>query len=74
MVSHRCLSPSTREKYANHKSDALKGLSALQEIIATALWRHGCAVGKRLESFARDFDRLDVPTERERLYALAQAG
>jgi hypothetical protein len=52
--------------------EALKGLVFLQEVAATALWRHRCPVGNTLEAFAREFDRLDVPAERERLHACAQ--
>jgi hypothetical protein len=52
--------------------DALRGLAFLQEVFATALWRHRQPVAHVLASFAREFDRLDSPAERERLYALAQ--
>jgi len=52
--------------------EALKGLVFLQEVAATALWRHRCPVGDTLASFAREFDRLDVPAEHERLYVRAQ--
>jgi hypothetical protein len=52
--------------------EALECLVFLQEVAATALWAYRCPVGKTLESFARDFDRLDVPAERERLHARAQ--
>ena len=52
--------------------DALEGLAFLQEVAATALWRYRCVIGDTLSSFAREFDRLDVPGERKRLYARAQ--
>jgi hypothetical protein len=54
-------------------ADVLNGLVLLQEVIARALWKHRCAVGPRLESFAREFDRLDREDERLRLYQHAQA-
>ncbi len=54
-------------------SDVLNGLAILQEIVASALWKHRCAVGPHLESFAREFDRLDRAEERLRLYEHAQA-
>lgn len=53
-------------------SDGMKALEFLQDIVATALWRHRCAVGATLEDFARDFDRLDVPDEMRRLHMEAQ--
>lgn len=52
--------------------DVIEALVFLQETIATALWKHRCNVGKTLESFAREFDRLDVRDERKRLHAVAQ--
>jgi hypothetical protein len=50
----------------------LQALAFFQEVVATALWRHRCTVGNVLASFAREFDRLDVHSERERLHARAQ--
>jgi hypothetical protein len=47
-------------------------LQLIQVIVARGLWKHRCSVGERLEAFAREFDRLDVQSERERLYAAAQ--
>lgn len=52
--------------------DVLKGLEFLQEVVATAIWRYRCDVGQKLDAFAREFDRLDVPTERARLHGGAQ--
>jgi hypothetical protein len=49
-------------------ADVLSSLALVQEMIATALWKYKCAVGPRLESFAREFDRLDRDEERLRLY------
>ena len=53
--------------------DSLDGLAFLQEVVATAMWKYRCDVGDELATFARDFDRLDVPSERDRLYARAQS-
>jgi len=61
-----------RGRSLSSSEDILEGLVFLQEIVATALWKHQCAVGSTLESFAREFDRLDVRAERERLHARAQ--
>ncbi|ONH49675.1 hypothetical protein SAMN04490182_3512 [Pseudomonas cedrina] len=52
--------------------EALDGLSFLQGVGATALWKFNCNLKLELESFVREFDRLDVVEERERLYLLAQ--
>ena len=51
----------------------LEALAFLQEIVATALWKYNCSVGATLEMFAREFDRLDLQVERERLHAQAQS-
>lgn len=48
------------------------GLEFLQSILANMLWRYGLDVAEHLETFTRDFDRLDVPDERLRLYQMAQ--
>ena len=53
--------------------DALGCLVFLQEVVACALWEHGASVSESLEAFARGFDRLDVPSELERLHDRAQA-
>lgn len=52
--------------------DALEALVFLCEVAATGLWKHRLQVGRRLEWLAREFDRLDVPSEQARLHALAQ--
>jgi hypothetical protein len=52
--------------------DVLEALIFLQEASATALWRYHQNVGVAIEEFVRDFDRLDVPSERVRLYEKAQ--
>lgn len=52
--------------------DVLEALAFLQEISAIALWKYHQSVGVVIEEFVRDFDRLDVPDERVRLYEKAQ--
>ena len=52
--------------------DMLEALTFIQEISATALWKYSRNVGVVIEEFVRDFDRLDVPDERVRLYEKAQ--
>lgn len=54
--------------------DTLNGLAFVQEVSAAAMWRYNCDVGRVLEAFAREFDRLDLESERRRLYARAQTG
>lgn len=61
-----------RERSLNACEDVLNGLAFLQEVVATAMWRHRCDVGETLEVFARNFDRLDVAEERARLHGEAQ--
>lgn len=53
--------------------DQLDTLDFIQKVVATALWKFRYDVGDALEQFARDFDRLDVPEERNRLYDRAQS-
>lgn len=50
----------------------LRALEFIQQISATAMWRYGQSVSSIMEDFVRDFDRLDVPAERHRLYEVAQ--
>jgi hypothetical protein len=50
----------------------LRALEFIQQISATAMWRYGQSVSQVMEDFVRDFDRLDVPAERHRLYEVAQ--
>jgi hypothetical protein len=52
--------------------NVLEALAFLQEASATALWKYHQNVGMMIEEFVRDFDRLDVPSERVRLYEKAQ--
>lgn len=52
--------------------DVLTGVTFVQELVATALWKYQCNVGSFLESFAREFDRLDVDEEKMRFYRTAQ--
>lgn len=53
--------------------DSLEALAFIQEISATGLWKYHQNVGTKIEKFIRDFDRLDVPTERIRLYENIQS-
>lgn len=52
--------------------DVLAALEFLQEISAAAQWKYHQNVGGVVEGFVRNFDRLDVPGERVRLYETAQ--
>jgi hypothetical protein len=52
--------------------DILDGLEFIQNVGATALWKFNCDMASEMESFVREFDRLDVIGERERLYLLAK--
>lgn len=52
--------------------DVLDALAFIQEISAAALWKYRQRVGVTIEEFVRDFDRLDIPEERVRLYKSAQ--
>ncbi len=49
----------------------LRVLAYLQNLVAAALWKHGLVPSETLEGFARQFDRLDVDSERRRLYEIA---
>jgi len=53
--------------------EVLDGLEFVQNVGATALWKFNRSLDSEVESFVREFDRLDVIEERERLYSLAQA-
>lgn len=53
-------------------NDVIKVLMFIQEVAATALWKYHCDIGQALESFVRDFDRLDVTTEQRRLHEKVQ--
>ncbi|MFS2067273.1 hypothetical protein ACEN9D_00730 [Pseudomonas sp. CT11-2] len=53
--------------------DILDGLEFIQNVGATALWKFNCDMASEMESFVREFDRLDVIGERERLYLLTQS-
>lgn len=53
--------------------DHIQGLSFLQLVGAKALWKYRQDVGVAVEEFVREFDRLDVESERVRLHDLAQS-
>jgi hypothetical protein len=48
-------------------------LAYLQELVSVALWKNNLKPSEALEQFAREFDRLDVESERRRLYELANS-
>ena len=50
----------------------IDGLDFIQLVIATAMYKYGCTVGQTLRCFAREFDRFDVTSERQRLHNQAQ--
>ncbi|MBB3214888.1 hypothetical protein FHW67_004212 [Herbaspirillum sp. Sphag1AN] len=52
--------------------DVLDALEFIQEISAAGLWKYRQRVDVIIEEFVRDFDRLDVPEERIRLYESVQ--
>lgn len=67
---------STRETmrakpYASCAAD-LEFVVFLQFVVARALWHYQFDVGDELEYFARQFDRLDALSERQRFFAEAQ--
>ncbi|MFC5694167.1 hypothetical protein ACFPU0_01175 [Pseudomonas sp. GCM10022186] len=62
-----------RGQERENSEDILIGLEFIQNSGATALWRFHLEMRAELEEFVRDFDRLDAPEERDRLYSLAQA-
>lgn len=44
----------------------------IQDLAARGLWKYHLDVGDLLDNFAREFDRLDVPSEQARLFEWAQ--
>lgn len=54
-------------------NDLLRGLSFLQLVVTKAMWKYRHDVGPTVEEFAREFDRLDVASERMRLFEYAQS-
>jgi hypothetical protein len=53
-------------------SDAYSSLAFLQYAVVTAQWKYQCDVGGELSEFACDYDRMDVASERRRLFELAK--
>lgn len=53
--------------------DQIRALSFLQFVAARGLWKYRQNVGSILEEFVREFDRLDVESERMRLHEYAQS-
>lgn len=62
-----------KERTFEEAHDGIQALSFLQTVAATALWKYRLDVGSRLEEFAREFDRLDVESERVRLHEYTQS-
>ena len=54
-------------------SETLGALSFLQVVLATALWRYRLSVGPTLDTFARQYDRLDTEVMRRKLHVSAQS-
>lgn len=54
-------------RYEN-STDLLNAFSFLQWVLATGLWKFKAKLSSDLERFTRNFDRLDVESERVRLY------
>ncbi|MBC3387483.1 hypothetical protein [Pseudomonas sp. SWRI179] len=52
--------------------EVLDVLELMQSICATALWKFNCELPPEMDYFVREFDRLDDPEEKERLYMSAQ--
>jgi len=69
---YRAAIESIRGKTFDKCNDGIDALVFLQEIVATAMWKHRCKVGETLEEFARKNDRLDILQERRRLHLEAQ--
>jgi hypothetical protein len=63
---------SMRWKTYDQCVETIEALDFLQAVSARGLWKFNQDVGDLLESFVREFDRLDVPSERVRLYESAQ--
>jgi len=58
--------------YPSPTAQAFWRLTIMQHVVAIAMWKYELTVGEPLRGFARQFDRLDVPAERRRLYDIAQ--
>jgi hypothetical protein len=56
----------------SESDEILEAFEFVQLIAATALWKYRIPIPEILERFAREFDRLDVPSERRRLYDFAR--
>jgi hypothetical protein len=68
---HRLLLDMKNRPFAS-TLDTIVALSFIQLVVAKALWKYHLSVAPSLEAFARNFDRLDIPAERRRLYEFAQ--
>ena len=52
--------------------DVIEALEFIQFICAKAMWKYHLKINETLEDFTRDFDRLDLVSEKIRLYNIAQ--
>lgn len=69
---HSSLMDRLASKTLDQSNEEIDALACLQEILSVALWKHNRYIGFSLESFVREFDRLDMASERARLHDLAQ--
>jgi hypothetical protein len=70
---YKALMNSMRTVAYENCEDTIKALSFIQEMAATAIWKYDCRIGKLLERFITEFDRLDLGSEQLRLYRDAQS-
>ncbi|KAA0978049.1 hypothetical protein [Pseudomonas sp. ANT_H12B] len=61
-----------KELKLEDSGEVLDGIEFIQNVGATALWKFKCDLTAELDSFVREYDRLDVAEERKRLYLFAQ--
>jgi hypothetical protein len=63
----------TCKKVAAGERQSLLALEIMQGIFARAAWSYGYTLPSRLDEFTREFDRLDVESERARLFDYCKA-
>ena len=61
-----------KEVSYEESNEIIEALMFLQKVAATALWKYNCNIGEKMEFFVRNFDRLDVAGEKDRLYKKVQ--
>jgi hypothetical protein len=59
-----------KRKVRDPQDSLFNEIEFLQQVVSTALWKYGIQIKPALESFAREFDRID--DERERLRIIAE--